>query len=107
MDAGMKHKSPVQSGDIQIRSIDLEGKVASGAGIEFLRAELPMNYPTPFVLVRYKEDGVEQKYGLRLDMDKGVFVDHFNDKAKERVLKEAVSAILAILVATLGIARLF
>jgi hypothetical protein len=42
--------------------------------VRFLRAEVP-SQPSPFALVRYAIGSEEQALGLRLDMDKRVFLD--------------------------------
>jgi hypothetical protein len=76
-----------------IKAINLEGVVPSSGSIEFLRAEVPLWDRTPFALIRYALGGVEQDHGLRLDLGKQIFVDHFDDAEKERVLSEAVPII--------------
>lgn len=42
----------------------------------------------PIVLIRYSLKGEEQEYGLRLDLDKQVFIDSLGDEEQDRVLKE-------------------
>lgn len=76
-----------------ILTIDLRNKIPSGGGIEYLRAEKAVKHWTPFVLVWYALDGVEQKSGLRLDLDKRSFLDHFDDPVREEAALQAVRVI--------------
>jgi hypothetical protein len=79
-------------------SIDLKGRIKGGSSIEFLRAEMyeePRRIPS--ALIRYSVDDVEQAYGLRLDLDKRVFLDHFEDKEKQEAIARAIPEILEIL----------
>jgi len=81
----------------KIRTINLKGHVAGGASIEFLRAEVPETHRLPFALIRYSLQGVEQEYGLRLDLDKRVFIDHFEDEEKEKTIESAAPKIVEFL----------
>ncbi|TEU17298.1 MAG: hypothetical protein E3J21_08690 [Anaerolineales bacterium] len=79
-------------------AIDLKDHVEGGASIEFLRVEVPEGHRrTPSALIRYSLDGVEQVYGLRLDLDKQVVLDHFEDKEKQETVQRAVPEILEVL----------
>jgi hypothetical protein len=79
-------------------SIDLKGRVRGGASIKFLRAEVNEEHRRiPFALIRYSLDGVEQAYGLRLDLDKQVVLDRFEDKEKQETVERAVPEILKVL----------
>jgi len=80
-------------------SIDLKGRVKGGASIEFLRAEVPEGHRRiPSALIRYSLDGVEQTYGLRLDLDKQVVLDRFeDDEEKQETVEEAVPEIIKVL----------
>ncbi len=81
---------------VEFQIIDLRGRVRGVAGVEFLRAEIPTGvFQSPFVVVRYSLYGEEQPYGLRLDLDKGVFLDHFDDE-REMALKAAEDQIIDI-----------
>ncbi len=74
----------------EILTIDLRNQIPVKGKVEFLRAETAAKYRTPFVLVRYALNGAEQKEGLRLDLDKRAFLDHFEDSSLEAsVAKEA------------------
>jgi hypothetical protein len=46
-------------------------------------------YHGPFALIRYALNGVEQEYGLRLDMDKRVILGHFEDEELEGTIQVA------------------
>ena len=80
-----------------IHSIDFKGHVPGGALIQFLRAEMPLEYRGPFALVRYALQGQEQPYGLRLDLDKQVFLAHFEDKDQEEIIERAGPKIVEFL----------
>lgn len=77
-----------------IRSVDLEGSVAGGASLQFLRAEMPLE-PSPFALIRYSINGQEQRYGLRLDLDKQVFLDDLGDSAKDAIIAGAAPRVMS------------
>jgi hypothetical protein len=76
-----------------ILTIDLRNHVPRGGDIEFLRAETSAKHRTPFVLVRYALKGQEQTHGLRLDLDKRAFLDHFEDPARESMVVRAAGQI--------------
>jgi len=67
----------------EIQTIDLRKQIPIKGEVEFLRAETSAQVRTPFVLVRYALNGAEQKEGLRLDLDKRAFLDHFEDSSLE------------------------
>ena len=76
--------------------IALPDEIKGGAGIEFLFAEVSKFFPAmPFAVVHYEENGKRAPLGLRLDLDKRVFLDHFDDKAKQEVLNRAAPEICA------------
>jgi len=85
---------------MKIRTINLKGHIPlpNDSAIEFLRAEMTLaQYHLPFALVRYALQGVEQEYGLRLDLDKRVFLDHFDDDEKlEQVAQNALPRIVEV-----------
>jgi hypothetical protein len=51
----------------------------------------------PFAIVYYTEGGVAQKEGLRLDLDKQVFLDHFTDARSEELASAAAPKIITFL----------
>lgn len=77
-------------------TISLEGRVTGGASIEFVRAEMPAGRRTPFVLIRYRDNGSIPEFGLRLDLDKRVLMDHLSDPKKDGIIKKAVPRIVEI-----------
>jgi len=85
---------------MKIYAIDLKGKIPlpDGAAIEFLRVEKALaRLHSPFALIRYALHGVEQKYGLRLDLDKRVVLDHFEDDEKlEQMTQNALPRIIEV-----------
>jgi hypothetical protein len=62
-------------------SIDL--KMEKGP-LFFLRAEWWDDH-SRFVLVRYALEGKEQEFGLRLDLDKKIFLDHLPDPKLDEI----------------------
>ncbi len=72
----------------RILSIDLKDRVPSGTAIQFLRVEMAADFVTPFALVRYAVFGQEPPNGLRLDMDKQIFLDGLPSEEKDATLGE-------------------
>lgn len=58
-------------------SIDLRDVIPPSGAIQFVRVEMPESPRPTLALVRYARSGVEQPTGARLDLDKRVFIDHF------------------------------
>src|SRR5467141_3201980 len=58
----------------ETKSITLEGKLEDVGALHFLRVEWQRD-GSRFVLIRCSLDGDEQPLGLRLDLDKRVFLD--------------------------------
>ena len=75
------------------RLISLEGTVPSSPSIQFLSAEVPETR-SPFAMIWYSWKGERQKYALRLDVDKGVFLDHLEDSEDDEFIREAVPKIV-------------
>ena len=80
-----------------ILTVPLEGRVPGGANIEILRAEMRAEMVSAFALIRYSDRGQEPKYGIRLDLDKKVFIDHLPDAQQERVMQEAAPELANLL----------
>jgi len=72
--------------------IDLEHHIPDVDGISFLRAEW-WDERSRFVLVRFAVNGKEQELGLRLDLDKRVFLDHFSDPKVDKLVQSQVRPI--------------
>ena len=84
----------------EAREVRLPEGLADG-DVVFVAATVFDEPPVPFAIVNYKLAGKLQKKGLRMDLDKRVFLDHFDDAAFEQSL-----AALGIPVATaIGKAR--
>lgn len=62
-----------------IHAIDLKGHVPTSHALAFLWAEMSTRYLLPFARIRYALYGQEQEQGLRLDVDKQVFLDSIPD----------------------------
>lgn len=80
--------------ETDVKSVDLKGKFPPFGAYELLRAEWKVK-DTTFVLIRYAKDGVEQKLGVRMDLDKQAILDDFEDPACEadHQLKESADKI--------------
>ncbi len=70
------------------------GGIPVGAGIEFLEAEVFIQPDIPFSIVYYSLNGDRQEDGMRVDLDKQIFLDHFDDEAQERFLEQARPEVL-------------
>ena len=79
-------------------TIDLKDRIEGGESIEFLRAETSATMNTPFVIVWYALDGKEQDLGLRLDLDKQVFLDQdvFDDPRRDTFVEGAAPVISGV-----------
>lgn len=87
--------------DPKIVTVDLRGKVPGGASIEFLRAETLNEPHSPFAVVFCTLEGRDVEMGLRIDLHKGVFLDHFDDDPpKEAVCRRAAQEITAYIAST-------
>jgi hypothetical protein len=66
----------------KFRCVDLSGEVFRDAVVmRFLAADVLASGAEPLATVYYAGNGKKQRYGLRLDMDKRVFLDRFeNDR---------------------------
>ena len=83
-----------------LEEIPLQGRVPGGASVEFVSVQVPIENDRyiPLALVRYSISGQVQEYGLRLDLDKRSFADHFWDSPeREKVLQSALSKIIEII----------
>jgi len=77
----------------EIKSIDLKEIVPQpGPWFSFLRAEW-WDDSSRFVLIRYSLKGKEQELGLRLDLDKRVFLDHMDDPDLDKFVQHQVENI--------------
>jgi hypothetical protein len=77
-------------------TIHLQDRVPPANGISFLRAEW-WDDSSRFVLVRYSRDGKEPELGLRLDLDKKIFLDHIEDSnSLDQAVQQRVNLIWQI-----------
>lgn len=84
----------------RVITVDLQGKVPGGASIKFLRAEMPNERHFPFAAVFYTLEGAEDEKGLRLDLHKRCFLDHFDDDSPEEAVCRRAAPELASLIAS-------
>jgi hypothetical protein len=80
------------------RRIEFEGRVEDVGTLRFLRAEWQRDR-SRFVLIRYAVDGHEQPFGLRLDLDKRVFLDSLDNPKVDASVQERIPKILSIVAA--------
>lgn len=82
-------------------TIDLTGRVkkraTKSASIEFVQAQMLEGKRSPFALITYKENGIMPRYGLRLDLHKRSFLDHFDDKDVDLNTQEAAIEITEVI----------
>jgi hypothetical protein len=81
------------------QEISLKGRIPGGASLGFFSIVIPMENDRyiPLTLVKYTINGELQKYGLRFDLDKRSFADHFLENPdQENVLRAAVPKLIEI-----------
>ena len=89
---------------LNIRSIDLTNRVPSNQGIGFVRADMVADRYTRLAVVFYQNskgenaDARSPRYGLRLDLDKLVFLDHLDDDTQDKYVTEQAPEIARIIV---------
>lgn len=81
----------------KFQEIHLRDRVGEHDPLTFLSAKVSKEYLLPFALIHYTIRGKTPDYGLRLDLDKRVFIDHLEDDQDERVLQEAAPKIAEII----------
>jgi hypothetical protein len=72
--------------------VDLKDIAPSSATVQFIRAEVPA-YRSPFIRVFYAVRGQEEKFALRLDVDKRVFLDHLENPADDQFVRRVAPQI--------------
>lgn len=77
--------------------IDLREHVSSDGPIEFLYAEVSAPSTGPLAIVHYADEGKEQQYGLRFDMDKRVFIDHLDDPEKDGAITASADTVATVI----------
>jgi hypothetical protein len=82
----------------QVQSIDLSSKLKQPGELTFLSAEW-WSKSSRFVLVRYSYKDEEQKFGLRLDLDKRIFLDHLDDPKLDEFVQRFYARIIWQIVA--------
>ena len=84
----------------EVFTVDLRGRVkkrtSRTSSIEFLQAQMLEGRQSPFALVSYRQNGVVPRYGLRLDLHKRFFLDHFDDSEVDADSQEAAKEIAEI-----------
>ena len=83
--------------DVLTRTVKLPSRLSGSGGFLFLHAIVFDEPRLPFAIVKYAVGGTEEKLGLRLDLDKQVFLDHFEDSRNEEVARDAAPRIVTYL----------
>ena len=73
----------------QTRKVLLPAGLAQDSPVSFVAATVFDDPPLPFAIVNYELAGQLQENGLRMDLDKRVFLDHFEDSAIQHALSES------------------
>ena len=61
---------------MEFQELDLSRpRLMAGSEVQFLSALVPLQQPSSFAVVLYSVKGQRREYGLRLDMDRRVFLD--------------------------------
>jgi len=76
----------------RFHKIDLR-QIPEMGSIKFLYAETSATATGSLVIVHYADHGQEEPDGLRLDLDKEVFLDHVDDPRKDSVFSLNASVV--------------
>jgi len=79
------------------QAVRLPGRLSAGSGLQFFEALLFESPRLPFAIVNFKQDGDTEELGLRLDLDRQVFLDHFADPGIEAAATAAAPEIVRYL----------
>ena len=76
------------------KTVRFNGSIPRNDAVDFVEAEIFTKPEIPFAIVRYRLNGKLQPEGLRLDLDKRVFLDHLEEASEEAVAASAAPAIV-------------
>lgn len=79
----------------ETREIRLPVGLSENVEVVFVGATIFDEPPLPFAIVKYELAGALQKKGLRMDLDKRVFLSHFEDAAFQAALESSAPAVAA------------
>ena len=79
------------------KTVQLPKRLSANRDVEFLEAVLFETPRLPFAIVHYAVQGSLEEMGLRLDLDKQVFLDHFEDARNEALASAAAPEIVGFL----------
>ena len=79
------------------KNVSLPERLSRGGDVQFLQAVVFETPCLPLAIVNYSVRGRTEEYGLRLDLDKQVFLDHFPDAESEAIASAAAPAIVDFL----------
>jgi hypothetical protein len=69
------------------RTIEIQGQIEGGNSVSFDRVKLFAH--SPFALVIYSINGEQQEHGLRLDLDKRVFLDNLDNPHTREIIEQS------------------
>lgn len=72
--------------------VDLKDIAPSSATVQFIRAEVP-SQRSPFIRIYYSLEGHEERFALRLDVDKRVFLDHLENPVDDQFVRRVAPEI--------------
>jgi len=76
-----------------VKTINLHD-VNFGSPLQFHRAEVPSGFRSPLALIKYSLIGEDKERGMRLDLDKQIFLSHpFKSTQLENALLEVAPKI--------------
>ncbi len=81
----------------QTKTVQLPKHLSTNQDFKFLEAVLFEVPRLPFAIVHYAVQGASEEMGLRLDLDKQVFLDHFDDADNEALASAAAPEIVGFL----------
>lgn len=77
----------------ETREIRLPAGLSDNRDIVFVGATIFDEPPLPFAIVKYERAGELQPRGLRMDLDKRVFLGYFEDPAFQATLTNAATLV--------------
>ena len=79
----------------ETREIRLPAGLTNSNDIVFVGATIFDDPPLPFAIVQYELAGTLQKKGLRMDLDKRVFLGQYEDATFQAALESSAAAVAA------------
>lgn len=87
---------------IEYRSVNLRPLGLKRGPIEFLSADVSATATAPLVIVHLAIAGQPQRLGVRLDLDKQVFLDHLANADEDQALEESAPMVASTVIGALS-----